>query len=68
VDQIKVLAVVFEVAADALFPIGIPHLYLGVISVLTSNPLRHFFMAIQAFESRGAGAELMAARALCGSG
>jgi hypothetical protein len=67
VDQIKVRAIVFEMAADALLPIRIPHLYLGVISVFCSNSLRYFFMAIQAFESRGASAELVTARALRGS-
>jgi hypothetical protein len=58
----------FEVAADAIFPVRIPHLKLGVISVIRGEPLGDFFMTIQAFESRSAGSELMTAGALCGSG
>jgi hypothetical protein len=52
------------VAADTIFAIGILHLDLGVVSVLGGQSLGHFFMAIQAFESRRAGAELVAAGAL----
>ena len=58
----------FEVAADAIFPVRIPHLKLGMISVISGEPLGDFFMTIQAFECRGAGAELMTAGALCGPG
>jgi hypothetical protein len=68
VDQVEVFSVVFEVAADAIFPVRIPHLKLGMISVIRGEPLGHFFMTIQAFESRRAGAELMTAGALRGSG
>ena len=67
-DQVEVLAVVFQVATDAVFTIGIPHLKLGVIAVLCFQPFRYFFMAIQALESRRAGAELVAGYALGGSG
>ena len=66
-DEAEIHAVVIEVAADTIFAIGILHLNLGVISVLRSQPLRHFFMAIQAFEGRRAGPELVAGRALYGS-
>ena len=67
-DQVEILAVVFQVATDAVFAIGIPHLKLGVIAVLCFQPFRYFFMAIQALESRRAGAELVAGYALGGSG
>ena len=67
-DQVEVLTVVFKMATDAVFTIGIPHLKLGVIAVFCFQPFRYFFMAIQALESRRAGAELVAARALGGSG
>jgi hypothetical protein len=58
----------FEVAANAIFPVRIPHLKLGVISMIRGEPLGHFFVTIKAFECRGAGSELMTAGALCGSG
>lgn len=64
VNQIEVLAVVFQVAADAVFAVGISHLKLRVIAVVRFQTSRYFFMAIQAFESRRVSAELMAARAL----
>src|SRR6267378_4495587 len=67
-DQVEVLAVVFQVATDAVFTIGIPHLKLSVIAVLCFQPFRYLFMAIQALESRRAGTELVAAGALGGSG
>ena len=66
-DEAEILAIVIEVAADTIFAIGILHLDLGVISVLGGQSLRHFFMTIQAFESRDAGPELVAGRALYGS-
>lgn len=66
-DEAEIHTVVIEVAADAILAIGILHLDLGVIPVLRGQSLGHFFMAIQAFESRRAGAELVAAGALHGS-
>jgi hypothetical protein len=68
VDEVEVFAIVFEVAAHTIFPIRIAHLKLGVISMIRSEPLGHFFVTIQAFESRSAGAELMTTGALRGSG
>lgn len=56
-DEAEVLTIVIEMAAHTLFAIGIPQLKLGVIPVLIRYALRHFFMAFQALESRGAGAE-----------
>src|SRR5258708_1150702 len=67
-DQVEVLTVVFKMATDAVFTIGIPHLKLGVIAMFCFQPFRYFFMAIQALESRRASTELVAARALGGSG
>jgi hypothetical protein len=67
VDEAEIHAVVIEVAADTIFAIGILHLDLGMIPVLRGQSLRHFFMAIQAFESRRARAELVAAGTLYGS-
>ena len=66
-DEAEIHTVVIEVAANTILAIGILHLDLGMIPVLRGQPLGHFFMAIQAFESRRAGAELVAARALYGS-
>jgi hypothetical protein len=68
VGQVEILAVVFQVAAHALFPIRIPHLNLRVIPVFRSEPLGHFFMTIETLEGWSAGAELMTARALRGPG
>lgn len=56
-DEAEVLTIVIEMAAHTLFAIGILQLKLGVIPVLIRYALRHFFMAFQALESRGAGAE-----------
>ena len=66
-DEAEIHAVVIEVAADTILAIGILHLDLGVISVLRSQSLGHFFMAVQAFECRRAGAKLVTAHALYGS-
>ena len=66
-NEAEIYAIVVEVAADTVFAIGVLHLDLGVISVLRRQSLGHFFMAIKAFESRRAGAELVAAGALYGS-
>ena len=64
-DEVEVLTVVVEMAADTLFAIRVPHLNLGVISVLGGQALRDLFVAIEALEGGRAGAELVAARALC---
>ena len=67
-DERKVLAIVLEVATNAIFAVGIAHLNLKVIAVLCGEPPRDFLVAIQAFESGSAGAKLMAACALGGAG
>lgn len=68
VHQIEIFAVMLQVAADAIFSVRIPHLDLEVIAMLTGEPSGDFLVAIQALESWSAGAELVAARALGGSG
>ena len=67
-DEREVLAIVLEVATNAVFAVGIAHLNLKVIAALRGKPPRDFLVAIQAFESGSAGAKLMAARALGGAG
>lgn len=67
-QEIEIFAVVLEMATHAILAIGVRHLNLGVIAVLRRQPLCHFLMAIEAFESGRAGSELMAARTLCSSG
>jgi hypothetical protein len=62
----KLFSVVLEVAAYAILAIRISHLQPGVISVIRCAPLRHFLVTIEALESRCAGGELMATRALRG--
>ncbi len=63
-DEAEILAVVIKVAADTILAIGILHLDLSVISVLGGQAVRYFFMAIQTFECRRAGPELVAGGAL----
>jgi hypothetical protein len=68
VDQIEILAVVLQMAANAVLPVCIAHLNLEVIPVFAAEPSRDFLVAIQALEGWRIGAELVAARALRGSG
>ena len=64
----KSFAVVFQVAADAVFSCGILHLHLEVIAVLCGEILCDFLVAIETFESRSAGAERVAGIALGSAG
>ena len=64
VDQIEVLAVVLQMAANAVLPVWIAHLNLEVIPMLTAESPGDFFVAIQALKRRRVGAELVATRAL----
>lgn len=64
----EVLAVVLQMASNAIFAVGIGHLKLVVISVLGAEILRDFLVAIQALKGGRAGAKLMTTRALRGSG
>jgi hypothetical protein len=57
---------VLQVAANAILAIRGPHLESGVVAVIRSESLRDFLVTIEALESRCAGAELMATRALRG--
>ena len=63
-DEIEVLTVVIEMAANTLFAVRVPHLDLGVISVLGRQALCDLFVTIEALEGGRAGAELVAACAL----
>jgi len=63
-DKSKVLAVVLEMAADAVFPIGIVHLNLKVVAVLRGQPPGDFLVAIETLESGSAGTKYVAACAL----
>lgn len=67
-DQVEVLAVVLQMAANAVFPVRIAHLNLEVIAVLAVEPSGDFLMAVQALEGGRAGAELVATHALRSSG
>jgi len=64
VNQRKLLAVVIEVAADAVLAIRIWHLQAGMITVIGGDALSDFLVAVEALEGRHAGAELMATGAL----
>ena len=64
VNEGEILAVMLQVAADAVLAVGIFHLQLGVVAPLLRKQLRDFSMAIQTFERGSAGAKLVAARAL----
>jgi len=67
-DESKVLAVVLQVATDAIFAVGIAHLDLKVIAMLGVEASGNFLVAIETLESGSAGAELMATGALRSSG
>lgn len=64
VDQRKILAIVFEVAAHAILAIGILHPQLRVIALFCRQAVCDFLVAFQAFEGWRAGAELVAGVAL----
>jgi hypothetical protein len=64
VNQAKVFAIVFQMAADAIFAIRIRHLKQRMVAMLFRQTLCHFLVATQALENGRAGPELMATRAL----
>jgi len=64
VNQREILAVVVQMAANALFAVGILHLEPRMVSAVFRKQTRDFFMTFQTFERRCAGTELMAAGAL----
>ena len=66
-DDVEILAVVFQVAANAVLAGGIVHLELEVVAVFCGERLGDFFVAIEAFEGGSAGAELVAGIALRGA-
>jgi len=67
VDQTKILAVMIQMAANAILAIGVGHLKLIVIAVLGRKPLSDFFVALQALEGGRTGAKLVATIALRGA-
>ena len=64
VDQPKVLAVMIQMAANAILAIGVGHLKLIVIAVLGGKPLGDFLVAVEALEGGYASPELVAGIAL----
>jgi len=64
VDQREILAVMLEVATDAIPAVGIFHTELGVVPLARRQTVRNFLMAIEALERRRAGSELVATIAL----
>jgi hypothetical protein len=64
VDQGEIETIVFEMAAHAIFAVGIFHGESGVISVTCGEILRNLFVALETFERGGAGAEKVTGRTL----
>ena len=64
VDQGEIDTVVFEMAAHTIFAVGIFHGEARVISATCGEMLRNLLVALETFECRGAGAELVAGRTL----
>jgi len=64
VHQCKIGSIVFEVASHAIMAIWIFHSNLSVETEMIGQPLRDFFVAVEALERRRAGAELVAGGAL----
>jgi len=63
-NEVEVLAIMFQVAANAIPAVGVLHPELGVKALIHRKPLGNFLMAFEAFESRRAGSELVAGVAL----
>ena len=64
VNQGKIDAIVFQVAAHAVFAAGIFNPEPRVISSVCGKMLRDLFVAVEALKCRSAGTELVAGRAL----
>ena len=60
----KGFAVVFQVAADAVFPRGILHLHFEMVAMLCGKILGNFLVTIEALERWRAGAERVTGIAL----
>ena len=58
----------FQMAANAVLPVGVGHLQLVVIAVLGAEAPGNLLVAIQTLKSRGASTELVTTRALGGAG
>lgn len=63
-NERKILAIVFEVAAHAVPAVGICHSQKCVVSLVRGQAVRNFFMTFEALESWCAGSELVARIAL----
>jgi hypothetical protein len=59
-NQMKISSVVLEMAVHAVFALRILHLQSGMITMFFRKCPGDFLMAIQAFENRGFGSELVA--------
>lgn len=67
VNQRKILAIVFQVAANAILAVRVFHPQLRVIALIRGQPVCDFLMAFKALKGRGAGPKLMARPALRGT-
>lgn len=63
-NEVEALAIMFQVAADAIPAVGVLHPELGVEALIHRKALGNFLMAFEAFESWRAGSELVAGVAL----
>ena len=63
-NEAEVLTLMFQVPANAMLAVGVPHPELGVKALIHRKALGNFLMAFEAFESRRAGSELVAGVAL----
>ena len=64
-DEIVILPVVFQVAANAILPVRVLHLKSRVIPMVSRKRLRHFLVTFEALKGGRAGPERMAGCALC---
>jgi len=64
VNEGKILAIVFEVAAHAVPAVGILHSEKRVVALMRSQTVRNFLVAFEAFECRRAGSKLVTGVAL----
>ena len=64
VNEMEVLAVVLQMAANAVLAVGILHSEPRVVAVLGVEPPGNFLVAVETLKGRRAGSELVATRAL----
>ena len=63
-DQVEGLAIVFQMTANAILAIWIPHFKFKVIAVTGGKILCNFLVAVNALKRRNAGSERMTGSAL----